>query len=162
MTDLFIFSLGSNLGDRMSNLQYARKRLEEEIGQVNAASSILENAAFGVSDHPPYLNQVLCLQSVLDPLKVLEITEKIESEAGRGEKGLLMPRTLDIDIIAAGNRVIIQSSLIIPHKSMHLRRFVLEPLCEILPGWEHPIMQKNASQLLLELMSSEFRTNIQD
>jgi 2-amino-4-hydroxy-6-hydroxymethyldihydropteridine diphosphokinase len=162
MTGLLIFSLGSNLGDRMANLQFARKRLEEEFGSVYAASSILENEAYGVSDHPPYFNQILCFQSDLNPLKVLEITEKIESEAARGGKGLLAPRTLDIDIIGAGEHVVIKSNLIIPHKSMHLRRFVLEPLCEILPGWEHPIMKKTASQLLFELRSSEFRSIIQD
>ena len=155
MKGLLIFSVGSNLGDRMANLQFARKRLEEEFGSVYAASSILENEAFGVSDHPPYLNQVLCFQSVLDPIKVLEITEKIEYEAGRGGKGLLVPRTLDIDIIGAGSSVMGLSGLTIPHKSMHLRRFVLELLCEILPDWEHPIMRKKASELLSELMSSE-------
>jgi len=139
----------------MANLLFGRMRLEEEFGPVNAASFILENAAFGVADHPPYLNQILCFQFFQDIHKVLKITNGIEAESGRIGKGLLVPRTLDIDIIGAGNLVINQSTLIVPHKSMHLRRFVLEPLCDILPDWEHPVLKKTASQLLSELIKSE-------
>jgi 2-amino-4-hydroxy-6-hydroxymethyldihydropteridine diphosphokinase len=148
---LLLLSLGSNLGDRSAFLEFARLRIREELGEIHLASEIEETDGFGVSGHPPYLNQVIALHTELSPEEILYITQNIEREAGRDGKGLLIPRSLDIDIIALGDLIHRESELIIPHKSMHQRAFVLKPLCEILPAWEHPSLKKTAIQLLRAL-----------
>lgn len=146
-----LLSLGSNLGERAAMLLFAKNRLEEELGTSANASSVMETQGFGVSGHPPYLNQVLSFQTALQADEIFLITAKIEREAGRSGKGLMLPRPLDIDIIGLGEIQMNRQDLEIPHKSMHQRFFVLEPLCEIHPDWEHPVLNKSAFQLLSDL-----------
>jgi len=148
---LLLLSLGSNLGDRAAFLDFARLRIREELGEIDSASGIDETDGFGVTGHPPYLNQVITLFTGLSPEEILDITQNIEREAGREGKGLLLPRCLDIDILALGNLIRSKPELTIPHKSMHIRAFVLKPLCEILPEWEHPLLKISAMNLLSTL-----------
>lgn len=152
MDNLLLLSLGSNLGDRFFSLSFARQRLAEEIGPLISASIIRETAGFGVIDHSPYLNQVISLQTGLPAGDIHLITRAIEAEAGREGKGLLLPRTLDIDILCLGDLIHHEPDLIIPHQSMHLRPFVLQPLGEILPDWKHPVFKKSAAELLSALI----------
>lgn len=148
MDKLLVISLGSNLGNRSGNLSFAVRRISEETGTLMAVSSVRETEGFGVKDHPAYLNQVISLKTSLTAHQILEITEKIESEAGRTDKKMMKPRALDIDIISLGDLILDEPALKIPHPSAHLRAFVLEPLSEILPGWKHPVFKKTAVELL--------------
>lgn len=148
-----MIALGSNVGDRQAFLEFARNRLQEALGNLLASSAIIETEGFGVENHGPYLNQILGFETSLTPEQLIGITENIESEAGRTEKRSLKPRTLDIDILSLGQERINGERLTLPHKSMHLRPFVLEPLCEIFPDWQHPIFKKSASELLYELLN---------
>ena len=150
---MLLLSLGSNLGDRLSHLQFALDRLEAEFGRAHQKSAVVETEPFGVEGHPPYLNQVLAFSTSKAPLPVLEICQNIEKERGRSRKGQLLPRSLDIDILALGNLILNLPELILPHPSLHIRSFVLEPLCSILPGWEHPLLEKSASSLLAGLQN---------
>jgi 2-amino-4-hydroxy-6-hydroxymethyldihydropteridine diphosphokinase len=151
---LLLLSLGSNLENRLENLKFAQNRLLEEFGNLHAVSPILETAAFGVEDHPPYLNQVLGFHCPLSGQEVLNITRKIEKERGRTDKGLLLPRTLDIDILALCEMQVNDPDLIIPHPALQDRLFVLEPLFSIYPDWIHPVFGLSTSSLLEKLRLS--------
>jgi 2-amino-4-hydroxy-6-hydroxymethyldihydropteridine diphosphokinase len=148
---LLLLSLGSNLGKREVFLSQAEHQLVQFIGPVNLRSSIRETEPQGVSGHPRYLNQVLVFQSNLDAFAILKACQQIEASLGRLGKGLLQPRTIDIDLLDYGNEVIDSKELILPHPSLHLRDFVLLPIREILPGWKHPLKNLTAQEMLSEL-----------
>ena len=142
--------IGGNLGNREQNLRRATDSIDAKLGTVVQASSIYETEAWGMQDQPAFLNQVLLVETKLDPMQVLLAILSIEEEMGRKRKEKFGPRTIDIDILFFGNVVAKQTDLTIPHPQLHLRRFTLEPLNEIAPGFVHPVLLKTISQLLDE------------
>lgn len=98
--------LGSNLGDRAALLQAARTQLAREAGDVVAASGIYETAAWGREDQPAYLNQVLALTTWLRPEALLTACQATEQAAGRQRLERWGSRTLDVDILLFGTKVI--------------------------------------------------------
>ncbi len=148
--------VGSNQGDRLLLIQRAQELISgiPEI-KIHKASQYKEYPAEGVtSDQPPYLNGVLFIETELTPLDLLHKLQVIERQMGRSSKGDYKARVIDLDILAFGDGIIIQGkNLIVPHPRMHLRRFVLEPLCEIRPDWVHPKFQRSARALLEDLES---------
>lgn len=131
-------ALGSNLGDRMSYLRAALDSLPD----VVAVSSVYETEPVGGSDDQgAYLNAVVELSTTLQPAQLLDVTQSIELKNHRVRIEKNGPRTLDIDILLFGDRVVDLPDLQIPHPRMWVRRFVLEPLAELAPelvpeGWE--------------------------
>jgi 2-amino-4-hydroxy-6-hydroxymethyldihydropteridine diphosphokinase len=144
-----ILLLGGNIGDRVSYIQLAHQ-LIGEIYPIVTASSIYETAAWGDRNQQPYLNMALQIAVNEDAFQLFERTRNIEIELGRIEKGNFEPRTIDIDILFFGRKVIQTRSLTIPHERLHMRKFVLTPLNEIAPNWVHPILKKTVQTLLLE------------
>lgn len=145
-TKVFI-SLGSNLGNREANLRDALFELGAKCS-ISNVSSIYETEPVGFSDQPMFLNIVAEVITRLKPMELLSFAQSIEKKLGR-EKGVRWgPRVIDIDIILYGNKVVKENDLIIPHERMHERRFVLVPLVEIAPNALHPVLGKNALQLL--------------
>jgi 2-amino-4-hydroxy-6-hydroxymethyldihydropteridine diphosphokinase len=140
--------LGGNLGDRQATLKQAQMRLEEQVGELIAASSLYETAAWGVTDQPPYLNQVLEFKTELAPLAVLDQTQAIEQELGRVRRERWGARTLDIDLLYYDNLILQSDRLTLPHPLLPDRRFVLVPLCEVAPDFLHPILQKRNWEIL--------------
>ncbi|MES2795757.1 MAG: 2-amino-4-hydroxy-6-hydroxymethyldihydropteridine diphosphokinase [Bacteroidota bacterium] len=142
--------LGTNLGDKKQNLITAIKAIEDLLGKVESKSKIYETAAWGITDQPSFLNQVLQIETNLAPTKVLKNILQIETEMGRIRANKWGARLIDIDILYIGNETIRKDDLIVPHPYLHERRFTLMPLVEIAADFIHPIFNKSNSQLLNE------------
>jgi 2-amino-4-hydroxy-6-hydroxymethyldihydropteridine diphosphokinase len=125
-------SLGSNLGDRLSFLAAARAALAAlPATAVVAVSRVFETAPQDVEQQPAFLNQVLCLETGLQPRDLLAEGQRIENEHGR-ERGLRFgPRSLDVDILLFQDVESEEPELMLPHPRMLRRAFVLVPLAEI-------------------------------
>jgi 2-amino-4-hydroxy-6-hydroxymethyldihydropteridine diphosphokinase len=142
--------VGSNLGDRQIQLTLGRESLIARGGSLTGFSSIYETQPWGYDDQPWFLNQVLCLESNLDPMALLNVCKEIETQLGRlpGEKW--HARHIDIDILLAGDLVYMDGTLEIPHPQMQERNFVLVPLMEIAPHLIHPVLGKTIEELYLD------------
>jgi 2-amino-4-hydroxy-6-hydroxymethyldihydropteridine diphosphokinase len=140
--------LGGNLGDRPLYLAQAREHIAAQIGAVIQSSALYETAAWGKTDQPAFLNQVLEVQTELTPEQVLQGINGIEQELGRVRQEHWGARVIDIDILFYDDLVLQSQRLTIPHPQLHLRRFTLLPLAEIAPSLEHPVLQKSVTQLL--------------
>lgn len=143
--------LGANLGRRFDQMQSAFQEVEEQIGRVIRYSSLYETAAWGVEDGPDYLNQVLLIETSLEPLEVLEKVNLIEERLGRTRKLKWESRLIDIDILFYEDFLIESKKLTVPHPYLHLRKFTLVPLAEIAPNFIHPLLKKSSRELLEEL-----------
>ena len=154
---MLYLSLGSNLGNRRENIGTAVRLVGERIGKVTAESAVIETEPWGyVSDHP-FMNQVIAVETDMEPNDILTQTQSIEREMGRRKKstdGHYSDRCIDIDLLLYGDRIVRTDRLRLPHPLMHLRRFVLEPLAEIAPDAIHPELQKSIGELL-ETLSAE-------
>lgn len=129
-------------------MQKARNLVQNEAGTILLASSIYQTAAWGMQNQNDFLNQVVLLQSQAVPLDLLKLLQNIELNMGRKRDVKWGPRTIDIDILYANQDIIETSELVIPHPEIQNRRFALVPLCEIAPGFIHPILKKTNDQLL--------------
>jgi len=127
-----VIALGSNLGERAENISRAVSELNKII-EVTHLSTIYETDPVGGPEQPDYLNAVLIGESELDPADLLTKTLEIESALGRTREVRWGARTLDIDLIVAGDVVSNSEFLILPHPRAHERAFVLEPWLEIEP-----------------------------
>ncbi|MCD6179184.1 MAG: 2-amino-4-hydroxy-6-hydroxymethyldihydropteridine diphosphokinase [Bacteroidales bacterium] len=141
--------LGSNQGNRRDLILRAIQLLETKLGKYLKASSIYESKAWGFEAETTFLNQVLIFETQLKPQEILQISLDIEKVLGRirNTKGYAS-RTMDIDLLFYDNRIIEEANLQIPHPRLHLRRFTLEPLVEIIPNFIHPKFKKSMSELL--------------
>lgn len=143
--------LGTNLGDKEQNLRRAVQRIEERIGKVVSLSAFYDTAPWGFSSENTFLNAAACVETTLQPLSVLHLTQEIEREMGRTSKsvdGAYSDRVIDIDLLLYDDRVIDVPELQLPHPLMHRRRFVMEPLAEIAPELVHPVLKKKMRELL--------------
>lgn len=141
---------GGNEGDRFLHMQQARTNIELICGQVLQVSSLYETAPWGKAGQADFLNQVLLIQTNLDPQHLLKAILRIEEKGGRIRTWKNAPRTIDIDILFYNDLILDEPGLTIPHPRITERRFVLEPLNEISPEFQHPLFRKTISRLLLE------------
>jgi 2-amino-4-hydroxy-6-hydroxymethyldihydropteridine diphosphokinase len=159
--------LGSNLGDRLAFLVQAKFLLSSIAGTIAGESSIYETEPWGFVHENKFLNQVIVVQTLLEPLKLLEEIKKTETSLGRinstirtnitnstnstnNTKNVVRyaARCIDIDILFYDNLVMQTPGLIIPHPEIPNRRFVLEPLTELSPNLVHPVLEMTCVQLL--------------
>ncbi|MGN0242560.1 MAG: 2-amino-4-hydroxy-6-hydroxymethyldihydropteridine diphosphokinase [Lachnospiraceae bacterium] len=141
--------LGSNMGDKKAYLDQAIVALSEQpeirVGQV---ATYIETEPYGGVEQDFFLNTCLEIETLLTPEQLLEKTMAIEQQAGRERIVHWGPRTLDIDILFYDDWIVNQPDLTIPHKEVHLREFVLAPMCEIAPNLIHPVRGKSITELL--------------
>lgn len=142
--------LGCNIGNCESTFIEALNAFEKKCGRLINKSSLYKTAAWGYSEQNDFLNQVIVLTTELAPIDLLLQTSKIESEFGRSRVIANGPRNIDIDILFYNDLEVITNELIIPHPRLHLRKFTLIPLNEIIPDYIHPTLNKTIAQLLLE------------
>jgi 2-amino-4-hydroxy-6-hydroxymethyldihydropteridine diphosphokinase len=126
--------LGSNLGDRLANLQAAIDALQTEPGlQVKASSRVWETTPVGGPPQPDYLNAVIRVETDLSARDLLEAARRIESRLGRVRRERWGARTLDVDILLYDEEQIEEPDLVVPHPRLAQRAFVLLPLLELEP-----------------------------
>lgn len=144
-----IIGLGGNVGNVSENFDIAIEEIKETIGPVNKQSSRYKTEPWGNKNQDDFLNQVICVETSLSPDEVLKKILAIEKTMGRNRNidNRFTPRTIDIDILFYGKKIINNDSLAIPHPRLHLRNFVLTPLMEIAPGLVHPVLNKTIKNL---------------
>lgn len=139
---------GGNLGNRQENLERALHLVAHNCGTVLAKSGLYETAAWGNRDQPAFLNQVACMDTLLPANDLLSCLLQIETLMGRTRQTRWEPRIIDIDLLFFNDEIITTPQLTVPHPEIPNRRFVLEPLCEIAAGLQHPVLQENMLTLL--------------
>jgi len=148
---LAYISLGSNLGDRAGNLLLAVRGLVEADLVVRRLSTIYETEPLEMDTDLKFLNMVAEVQvGDASPTQLMARLLRIEYSLGRGEKhaGMKEPRTIDLDIIFFGSLKVNSDFITIPHPRMHLRKFVLRPLAELIPNFVHPVLKTEVVELL--------------
>lgn len=149
MNNVFI-SLGSNMGNRLQQLQSAKQQLETHVGNTQHASSIYVTAAWGNENQPDFYNQVLLVGTTLSAIALMKNILHIEQSLGRIRTEKWAQRIIDIDILFYNDEIIDLDKLHIPHPHLHERRFILQPLLEIAPNYEHPFLKKTIKELFIE------------
>ena len=135
-----VYSLGSNLGDRLGNLQGAVDALRDtpDVIVVDVSPVYETSPVGGPEESPDFLNLVVVAETTLEPRTLLERAQAIEDAYGRERAGRWAPRTLDVDLIMVGNAVVDHEDLRLPHPLAQERGFVLVPWLAIDPRGEVP------------------------
>jgi 2-amino-4-hydroxy-6-hydroxymethyldihydropteridine diphosphokinase len=143
--------IGGNLNNRLELLAQAKESIVKDIGGCIMESSVYESEPWGFLSDQNFLNQVLILNTKLDPIEVLNECQKIENKLGRiRESANYSSRTMDIDLLFYNNEIISNPRLTVPHEHLYKRRFTLEPLVELTPDFMHPVFEKSLAKLLIE------------
>ena len=140
--------IGGNLGDRLGFMAAAKEKMKQKGIELSRQSSIYETAAWGITDQPSFLNQVLEIATSLTPEKLLSELLSIEQELGRIRAEKNGARTIDIDILYFESQLIHTPGLSIPHDRIPIRRFVLIPLAELIPDFIDPKTNKSIVEML--------------
>ena len=155
MRETVFIGFGSNIGDRVDYCDRAVTLLSLlPQSQLTGVSLLYETEPVYDGASPGeswFLNGVVQLETGIAPKSLLSLLREIERSLGRDEDDRSGPRTIDLDILFYGERVIDEPDLTIPHPRLHQRRFVLMPLSELDPLWVHPIRQRTVRQMLAEL-----------
>ncbi|MDR2139722.1 MAG: 2-amino-4-hydroxy-6-hydroxymethyldihydropteridine diphosphokinase [Tannerella sp.] len=142
-------SLGANLGDRRQQLTAAVTLLSKRAGHLLALSRFYKTAPWGYDSPHAFLNAAAQLETTLPPQELLASIQQIERDLGRTAKtgAAYQDRLIDIDILLYDRLILEQPDLILPHPHMHRRTFVLQPLAEIAPALQHPVLKQTISAL---------------
>lgn len=141
--------LGSNLGNSNTQLSKAIVQIEEQIGKVTRRTGLYSTAAWGNTEQPDFLNQVIIAETSLTAQQTMETILAIEKKMGRLRTVKNAPRIIDIDILFFNREIIHQKDLSVPHPQIQNRRFVLVPLNELSPNLLHPVLNSTVHQLLI-------------
>ena len=142
--------LGGNIGDTEKIFKKSYLEIATKIGVISSYSKIYRTSAWGYKDQEDFLNQALVIRTDLQHRQILSKLFDIETSFGKNKIVENGPRTLDIDIMFFNSEVIYEDDLEVPHPRMHLRRFNLVPLNDLLPEYIHPVLNKSIKTLLEE------------
>jgi 2-amino-4-hydroxy-6-hydroxymethyldihydropteridine diphosphokinase len=148
---LVAVALGSNLGDRHANLDFAAARLAALLDDLRVSSRHETEPVGTPTVQSPYLNAAAVGVVYVEPLTLLREMQAIEAARGRERPYPNAPRTLDLDLILFGDLVLRTAELVVPHPRFRERRFVLEPLAEIAPGMVDPVSGFSVTELFRRL-----------
>lgn len=153
MTRSYIL-FGSNQGDKEAILEQACTLINNRCGMLVERSSAYTTEPWGFEAEEWFLNELLVVETELEPDVLMDTLLEIEKELGRvrhpGQKGY-SSRMVDLDILYYGDRIVNTEKVTIPHPLLHQRKFALMPLCEIIPDFLHPVFNVSQTQLLERL-----------
>ena len=158
-----VLLLGGNIGEVLTNFRKVKNELLK-LGDLALLSRVYESEAWGMENAPPFLNQVLVLETKLEALELLRQILKIEEDLGRirpSNADGYSSRSIDIDMLFYGGEIINEPDLIVPHPRLHQRKFVLEPLCEIMKDFVHPVLKRTMHELRQNL-SDNLKVEVKD
>jgi len=146
-----VLLLGSNLGDGHLLFQQVISLINERLGDLQLQSALYQSPPWGFKHENDFLNQVLLLETDLAAGEILQTCLQIETDLGRERKEQkgYSARVIDIDILFVNNEVLESNHLILPHPRLHLRKFTLLPLVELMPDFIHPTLHKSMQALLV-------------
>lgn len=155
-----LIALGSslglpNIGEPPAVVEAAYVDITDRIGQITACSRLYRTKAWPDPTQPGFVNAAIAVDSRLSPLELLDILLEIELRFGRKRSVPNAPRTLDLDLIADGNLVLDHPRLQLPHPRMAQRVFVLQPLADVAPYWQHPLLGSNVVEMLEQLQNRD-------
>lgn len=151
---LAVLSLGSNVGNKRSQLERTIQQLSSTKVQIVQASSIYLTEPVDYPCQDWFLNQALVVRTQLTPHELLTHCVQVEEMLGRRRNIVKGPRPMDVDILLYADQIINGRELIIPHPRLHLRRFVLTPVAEIASDFRHPILHDSMVELLEQCRDS--------
>ena len=153
-------AIGSNLGNKISNIEITKFELEKYKIKILKSSSNYISESWPNSDNPNYINNIIKIKTSLAPLELLKICNMIETKLGRVRSKKNAPRTCDIDIIDYDKKILNEKNnhLILPHPRINERNFVLLPLYEVDKSWKHPKSKINIVNLINSLPVKDLRS----
>ena len=146
--------IGSNLGDRKSNIENAKIMLSDENVKIIQSSNYYETPSWPNPNKPKFYNIVVKVKTNLNVIDLLNFCKNIEKSLGRKKTPKNSPRECDIDILDYNNRFD-DKGINVPHPKMHKRNFVLIPLFELDKNWHHPKTNKSIEKLIFSLPNSD-------
>ncbi len=146
MNHTVYIALGTNLGDRKTNLRAAIEAMPPDV-MVITESHVYETPPWGYEDQPAFLNMVVKAETGLEPEALLKYLKQLEGKLGRESNFRWGPRLIDLDILFYDDLIIDTPPLVIPHPRLHKRAFVLVPLKDVAPDLVHPVIEKKISAL---------------
>ncbi|GAA0739287.1 2-amino-4-hydroxy-6-hydroxymethyldihydropteridine diphosphokinase [Clostridium oceanicum] len=148
-------AFGTNMGDKRRYIREALKKIKDKGINIIKVSSIYETEPYGVLEQDNFLNGVVQVETDLSPEMLLESLMSIEKELDRVRIKKWGPRTIDLDIIFYEDFIINKENLVVPHKDMENRDFVLKPLCELDENFIHPTLKKSVKKLYEDLQNKK-------
>jgi 2-amino-4-hydroxy-6-hydroxymethyldihydropteridine diphosphokinase len=147
-----LIALGANMPSRAGPPAQTLKAALAALGDAGVGvlkvSSFLQTEAWPDPGDPPFTNAVAAVQTSLQPVALLELLHTVETAFGRVRSRPNAPRTLDLDLLAHGGTIAGGQGLELPHPRLAERRFVLEPLAQIVPHWRHPVTGLTPDEML--------------
>ena len=145
-----VLLLGSNLGDGQLLFQQVISLIDERLGKLEMKSALYQSPPWGFEHENDFINQVLIMNTEKDAEEVLQSCLQVEVDLGRKRTAQgCGARTIDIDVLFVNDEVMETGSLVLPHPRLHLRKFTLHPLAELIPDFVHPTLQKSIQELLV-------------
>ena len=145
-----VLLLGSNMGNAQLLFQQVISLIDERLGKLELQSALYQSPPWGFEHENDFINQVLIMNTEKDAEEVLQSCLQIEVDLGRKRTAQgYGARTIDIDVLFVNDEVMKTESLVLPHPRLHLRKFTLLPLVELIPDFVHPTLQKSMQELLV-------------